>query len=223
VQGETLARLLTEARVQEYYAAPFPSSDAAPPDVGEADEVRERKLLEHFHADLDILQAKGYGPGLGHFRMLLSEHGAVGTARRLLDRRPAQHGLTRLWELRELERSVEFVVLLPWFRHLFEEEELAEARRRLEGLDFPVEERLDAWTADPPEWTQNEALGGLSVQRGRCPHCTSGEVTHMVYGLVMPSEGAPEPPSWVQQAGCVVFEDSMTRRCESCGYEWDPA
>jgi hypothetical protein len=52
----------------------------------------------------------------------------------------------------ELERSVEFVANLPWFRELFTEDELDKAKLRLILHNFPVEERLAAAAASPPDW-----------------------------------------------------------------------
>jgi hypothetical protein len=52
----------------------------------------------------------------------------------------------------ELGRTVEFVANLPWFRDLFIENELDEARSRLIVHEFPFEERLAAAAAHPPDW-----------------------------------------------------------------------
>ncbi len=71
-------------------------------------------------------------------------------AKRLFsDPRPTFYGFERLWEMRELGRSVEFVANLPRFRALFTEDELDEARSRLTLHGFPVDERLAAAAADP--------------------------------------------------------------------------
>ena len=56
----------------------------------------------------------------------------------------------------ELNRSVEFVASLPWFRELFTEDELDEARTRLTLHDFPVEEQLAATAAHPPDWAADQ-------------------------------------------------------------------
>jgi hypothetical protein len=223
LHGDTLTQLLADARQQQYYAVPFPGGDGTLTGPEEPDEIREQKLSEHFQRDLAELEQRGYGPGLGLLKTMLAKHGAVRVAKLLLGTTAPQHGLTRLWEMQELERSVEFVVLLSWFRPLFDEEQLATAERRLRGYGFPLAKRLDAWVADPPEWTLDEALDHEPLERGTCPHCDSGEITHIVYGMSVPIRGAPEPPSWVEKAGCVVFDDSMGKRCEICGYQWEPA
>jgi hypothetical protein len=52
----------------------------------------------------------------------------------------------------ELGRTVEFVANLPWFSDLFTKDELDVARSRLVALRFPLEERLAAAAAHPPDW-----------------------------------------------------------------------
>ena len=106
-------------------------------------------------ADVDYLKSRGYNPGrfLG---MIAQEGRALAVAKRLLsDPRPTSYGFERLWEMGELGRSVEFVANLPWFRHLFTEDQLDEARSRLLLHKFPVEERLAAAAARPPDWAAN--------------------------------------------------------------------
>jgi hypothetical protein len=84
---------------------------------------------------------------------MISQYGSVVTvAKRLFaDPRLTSDGFMRLWEMGELGRSVEFVANLPWFRDLFTDDELDEARSRLTLHDFPVEQRLAA-AAHPPDW-----------------------------------------------------------------------
>jgi hypothetical protein len=107
----------------------------------------------HLLADVALLSGR-YDPRL--FRQMIGQHGGVGTAQRLLaDPRHTSYGFEKLWELGELERSVEFAVLLPWFRELFTEKEQQEAERRLLLHDFPLEQRLPARAASPPDWTRD--------------------------------------------------------------------
>ena len=100
----------------------------------------------------DVKELTGvYNPT--YFRRMLGDLGGVGTAKLLLEpQRSSAYGFERLWELRQLERSLEFAVLLPWFAELFNDDELAEARRRLVLLDFDVDDRLAVRTASPPGW-----------------------------------------------------------------------
>lgn len=69
-----------------------------------------------------------------YFLQMLDRYGGVETAKRLLAKRDAQTGLYKLWELGLLGDSMEAVVLQERFRPLFTEEEIAEAKRRLEEL-----------------------------------------------------------------------------------------
>jgi hypothetical protein len=83
---------------------------------------------------------------------------AVTVAKRLFaDSRHTSYGFEQLWEMKELGRSVEFVANLPWFRDLFTADELDEARSRLMLHDFPVEERLAAAAAHPPDWAATDS------------------------------------------------------------------
>ena len=66
------------------------------------------------------------------FRHMIQEHGAVEAARRLL----ARQAIMRLWELKSLSKSMEALVIQERFRPLFTEEEIGEARRRLDELGY---------------------------------------------------------------------------------------
>lgn len=71
-----------------------------------------------------------------YFLQMLDAYGGVETAKRLLAKRDTQAGLYKLWELDLLGDSMEAVVLQERYRPLFTEEEIAEAQRRLEKLDY---------------------------------------------------------------------------------------
>ncbi len=71
-----------------------------------------------------------------YFKQMLDEHGGVQTAKRLLAKAEAQQGLTRLWELNLLDHSMEALVIQERFQPLFTDEEITEARRRLEELGY---------------------------------------------------------------------------------------
>jgi hypothetical protein len=116
------------------------------------EQERARRFHQHVLADVDYLKSRGYNPArfLG---MIAQEGSAVAVARKLFSSpRPTSYGFERLWELKELGRSVEFVANLPWFSDLFTEDELDEARSRLTLHEFPVEERLAGAAAHPPDW-----------------------------------------------------------------------
>ena len=81
-------------------------------------------------------EAAKHGYYATYFLNMLSEHGGVGTAKRLLSTPDEQTGLTRLWELNLLSISVEaHVAREPWSA-LFSEDEQQEARRRLQEYDY---------------------------------------------------------------------------------------
>lgn len=123
-------------------------NEAGGPSTAELERRFERHLLE----DMSELRSR-YDPHL--FKRMVAQHGAVETARRLLaDPRHTSYGFEKLWELGELERSMEFAVLLPWFRPLFTDEELSEAERRLLLHDFRLGERLVARSGSPPAWAE---------------------------------------------------------------------
>jgi hypothetical protein len=82
--------------------------------------------------------------------------GAVGATKHLLaDPRHTSYGFQRLFELGELQASAEFAACLPWFAELFSDKEIDEARTRLIVHEFPLEARLTAATASPPEWVED--------------------------------------------------------------------
>jgi len=81
-------------------------------------------------------QAKRFKYYPTYFLRMVQEHGGVGAAKRLLAASNAQQGLNTLWELGGLDFSMEALVIQDKFRSLFTDVELAEARRRLELLDY---------------------------------------------------------------------------------------
>jgi hypothetical protein len=70
------------------------------------------------------------------FRQMIDEFGAVETAKRLLASREVQTGLMKLWELRSLDKSMEALVVQPCFHPLFCNEQIEEARSRLDELGY---------------------------------------------------------------------------------------
>ena len=89
------------------------------------------------HAMMQIyVQAKQQaGYTATRFHRMLTEHGGVETARRLLPQ--MSDGFTALWRRNRLDLTVEALVLQPRWASLFEREELEMARGRLEecGLE----------------------------------------------------------------------------------------
>jgi hypothetical protein len=110
----------------------------------------------HVLDGVDELRARGYHPTL--FLAMVAQHGSVVATTKLLlaDPHRTSYGFEKLWEMKELDRSVEFAVCLPWFRPLFDDDEVDEARRRLILHDFPLMQRLAVESARPPAWYHGE-------------------------------------------------------------------
>jgi hypothetical protein len=70
------------------------------------------------------------------FLAMVSEHGGVETARRLIASDTPSEGYVRLWECGRLDLTVEALVQRPEFAPLFIAEELARARARLEEYGY---------------------------------------------------------------------------------------
>lgn len=79
-----------------------------------------------------------------YFLRMLDEMGGVATAKSLLAKNTLSSGYTELWLRGRLDIRVECVVLSSAFRSLFDEQELATARRRL------TESNFDASQSYPP-------------------------------------------------------------------------
>jgi hypothetical protein len=62
---------------------------------------------------------------------MISEHGAVEAAKRLINSSKPSDGYTRLWELGRLDLSVEAIVQEELWKDLFSEKEREKARKRL--------------------------------------------------------------------------------------------
>lgn len=93
--------------------------------------------IEFESAMLDIYeQAKRYKYYPTYFVRIVYEYGRVGAARRLLAAPTAQEGLTKLWETKRLDLSMENLVRQERFQSLFTVEEIITARQRLEDLGF---------------------------------------------------------------------------------------
>ena len=111
-----------------------------------------RRFRQHVLADVDYLKSRGYNPT--RFLGMMAQNESVVTVAKILFANPrfTSEGSERPWEMGELNRSVEFVANLLWFRELTTEDELDEARTWLTLHDFPVEEQLAAAAAHPPDW-----------------------------------------------------------------------
>ncbi|MEH1168005.1 hypothetical protein V6V47_21735 [Micromonospora sp. CPCC 205539] len=111
-----------------------------------------KKFDEYVLGGIPRLRRLGYNP-FQFLEMVERYRGAVGATRHLLaDPRHTSYGFQRLLELERLEDTVEFAACLPWFNELFRPIELNEARTRLIVHEFPIDARLAAAAASPPEW-----------------------------------------------------------------------
>jgi hypothetical protein len=75
---------------------------------------------------------------------MVGDYGGVGTVKKLLEGAKTSEGFTTLWEKRQLGLSVEAWMLRPEFDELFDEDERAKARGRLEDHGFDVDAYLRA-------------------------------------------------------------------------------
>lgn len=66
-----------------------------------------------------------------YFLRMLSDHGGLETARRLLRAPVVSEGFTSLWERKRLDLTVEALVTSPKFAELFTPDEIDLARQRL--------------------------------------------------------------------------------------------
>lgn len=95
-------------------------------------------LEDQFHrAMISVYEnAKEHDYFATYFKRMLDDYQGVETARRLLAKQEIQAGLMKLWELKLLSQSMEALVIEERFKPLFSDAEIAEARRRLEELDY---------------------------------------------------------------------------------------
>jgi hypothetical protein len=100
-------------------------------------------LEREFHdAMVDVYrrarQEAGYQAG--YFLQMVSEHGGLETARRLLHAPTPSEGFTALWERHRLDLTVEAIILKPEFAPLFTDEDRDIARTRLREYGYATTE-----------------------------------------------------------------------------------
>jgi len=71
------------------------------------------------------------------FHQMVQQNGGLATAKQLLASSHYPEGLTRLWELKRLDISMEATVLEEPWCGLFNSNELAVAKERLKELGYP--------------------------------------------------------------------------------------
>lgn len=98
-----------------------------------------QNLSDRFHARMLAIHeqaARECNYKATRFLQLVQRIGGVAAAKQLLHGRQHSEGLTRLWQEKRLDISMEAAVLeMPW-RALFTEEDLAIARQRLSALGY---------------------------------------------------------------------------------------
>lgn len=67
----------------------------------------------------------------------------------------------------------------------------------------------------PPDDSEQKVV---NVPRGICPECGSGEVMHLLIGMLLMEECATSQQDWVRVVGCV--HPGYNRECASCGATW---
>ena len=99
--------------------------------MNETERAFHRQMIRVYE---DAKRETGYNAT--RFLQMVSEHGGLATARQLLHSPNASDGFTALWERKRLDLTVESVVLRPELADLFTNEELDQARNRLEEYGF---------------------------------------------------------------------------------------
>ena len=94
----------------------------------------EENLTKELLDTVAIARLHNYYPK--EFENMLVKHGGLKTVQTLLSKKESQSGLIRLYNLGLLNISMEAKVLEGRFDGLFIEEEIGEARSRLEGLGY---------------------------------------------------------------------------------------
>ena len=104
-----------------------------------ADEVEVRRAFDEAMRDIYTRALREAGYHATIYLRMLSEHGPLETARKLLASSTPSAGFTALWEKGRLDLTVEALVLKAEFQQFFTDEELETARERLERLGYRVE------------------------------------------------------------------------------------
>lgn len=123
------------------------------------DSTQQTATERHFHADMVAGAARlkreiGYNPS--RFMQMVGNIGGVEAARQLLAGPIASDGFTTLWEHQRLDVSVEAFALLPWYRELFTDDQLASASRRLSEYGYDIDRHVRAATDSPPVWVAQD-------------------------------------------------------------------
>jgi hypothetical protein len=97
------------------------------------------ELEQQFHKDMEEIYdiaKKKYKYNAGAFNRMVSEHGGLETAKRLLASNNVQSGFTELFMCGRLDLTVEAHVIQKKYQSLFTPEEIQTARTRLIALNY---------------------------------------------------------------------------------------
>lgn len=95
-----------------------------------------RASFERAMRDVYVRAKKEANYTAAYFLTMLSDHGGLGTAHRLLVSSEVSSGFTALYERGRLDLTVEALVVKPEFASLFTEDEIEIARHRLDQLGY---------------------------------------------------------------------------------------
>ena len=102
----------------------------------EADLSRLEKQFHHDMIGIYETAKRELHYNASYFIQMVAEHGGLKTAQKLLWSADVSSGFTVLWEYQRLDLSVEVLVLQEKYFRLFEDEERAIARARLEQYGY---------------------------------------------------------------------------------------
>jgi len=101
-----------------------------------ADEL-EKELFNVLYESATIAKKElNYNPI--QFFSMLENGGAVLTAKKLLNAKHIPNGFSKLWEYERLDLSLEAIILNPKWKHLFNDDEIEEALKRLREANFDI-------------------------------------------------------------------------------------
>jgi len=102
--------------------------------------MSQENLVEAFHERMRQIhdEAKDIGYNATRFIQMVESEGGLLAAKKLLAAKGYSEGLTRLWEEKRLDISLEATVIQDPWNALFSDEELEAARKKLRELGYEV-------------------------------------------------------------------------------------
>lgn len=58
----------------------------------------------------------------------------------------------------------------------------------------------------------------MTVERGTCPRCDSGEVVYLLFGMPASADFYDDLEPWQRHQGCLVPDHD--RVCQTCDHRW---